>query len=72
MLSPKERERQDRYNEYVIWRLELLHSNSDQNSSEVSSFEGWHEAMYSDKKPKIRKRKRNDRKKKQTAHVRAT
>jgi len=72
MLSPKERERQDRYNEYVIWRLELLYSNSDQNPSEVSNFEEWHATMYSDKKPKIRKRKRNDRKKKQTALVRAT
>lgn len=73
MLTPEERARQDLYNEYVLWRLELLHSNPDLDPAQVSDFDEWCEACnVALKKPKIKKRTTRARKKKQTAPVGAT
>lgn len=67
MMTPEERKRQDLYNQYVTWRLELLYSNPTIDPTTVSNFDEWCEVcnvVASNQKPKIRKRKTNDRKKK--------
>jgi hypothetical protein len=57
-FTPEERIRQDMYDEYVVWRLELIHTKTDMNPTEISNFEEWKAVMYPTKKPKVKKRKK--------------
>ena len=61
VFTPKEQERQDLFNEYVTWRLEMIHSNPDINPTEFSSFDEWCQVQNIDnslQKPRIKKRRR--------------
>jgi len=62
MITPDDKIRQGLYNDYVLWRLELLHCDPSLTPADVSDFNEWCKAQgikTSTKKPKFKKRKRN-------------
>lgn len=70
VLTPEEQDRQELFNEYVSWRLEMIHSNPEIDPSEFSNFEEWCEVQdinISNKKPRIKKRNSRAKKIQQTA-----
>ena len=54
VFSPEERAKQELYNEYVIWRLEMIHSSPETNPSNFSTFDEWQKEKH--KKPRLKKR----------------
>lgn len=61
-LTKEEQERQNKFNEYVIWRLEMIHTNPKKDPTNFNSFSEWEAVMHPPERPRIKKRlKRNEK-----------
>lgn len=58
ILTQEEQVRQEMFNEYVIWRLEMIQANPGITFTDFSTFDEWREVNYPTPKPKLKKRKK--------------